>query len=328
MRFRHRTTRTGLAQAVFAPARWAAGLLALTLVLASCGGDAFEEGQGGGEGGKGTLTVGSAGFTESQLMAEMYTLLLEKAGYSTEIKTVENREIYGPALEKGQIDVVPEYAATMAEYLNLDENGPNAKPVASSDVDETMAALRELAEPRGLEALEPAEAVDQNAFAVTKEFAQQNGLETMSDFGAKIDKPIVLAATEECPERPYCEPGLEQTYGIEISEIKPLGFDTPQTNEAVTAGDAQMGLVATTDGTLGDDGLVVLEDDQNLQNADNLVPVVNADSAGNATVAKALNALSPVLTTEDLATLNRKVDVERLEAEDVARDYLKSKGLL
>lgn len=308
--------------------RWAVGAAALTLVLASCGGgDAFDEG-GGGQSGGGSLTVGSAGFTESQIMAEMYKALLEKAGYTVEIKTVENREIYEPSLEKGEIDVAPEYAATMAEFLNLDENGPNAEPVASSDVDATVAALRELAEPRGLSVLEPAEAVDQNAFAVTKEFAQQNGLQTMSDFGAKVKKPIVLAATEECPERPYCEPGLEKDYGIEIAEIKPLGFDTPQTKEAVLAGDAEMGLVATTDGTLGDAGLVVLEDDKNLQNADNLVPVVNTDSADNAKVTKALNSLAPVLTTEDLASLNKKVDVERQQAEDVARSYLQSKGLL
>lgn len=309
-------------------ARWVLGVVALTLVLASCGGDAFDEGQGGSGSGKGSLVVGSAGFTESQIMAEMYRLLLEKAGYTIEIKVVENRELYEPALEKGQMDVVPEYAATMADFLNLEENGPNAKPVASSDVTETVNVLRELAAKRGLKVLEPAEAVDQNAFAVTKQYAQQNGLKTMSDFGAKINEPIVLAATEECPERPYCQPGLEQVYGIEISEIQPLGFDTPQTKEAVKSGDAQLGLVATTDATLSDEGLVALEDDKNLQNADNLIPVVNADSAGNAKVADALNALAPELTTDDLAALNRKVDVERQQPEDVARSYLEQKGLL
>ena len=68
------------------------------------------------------------------MLAELYAQLLSKAGYNTSVKKVKNRELYEPALEKGQIDVVPEYAATMAEFLNAKVNGPKAKPVASSDV--------------------------------------------------------------------------------------------------------------------------------------------------------------------------------------------------
>ncbi|MGH8867002.1 MAG: ABC transporter substrate-binding protein [Actinomycetes bacterium] len=304
---------------------------AMALALTACGGDDNLDGDSGGDSGsesKGSLTVGAANFTEGQVMAEMYAILLEDAGYSVSVETVDNRELYEPALEKGEIDVVPEYAATFAEFLNLKVNGADADLVASPDLDETMTALTDLAEQQGLEVLEPAEAVDQNAFAVTQEYAEQNDLTTMSDMGANVDKPVVLAATEECPDRPFCQPGLEDVYGIEIAELQPLGFDTPQVKEALQSGDAQLGLVATTDGTLGDDGLVTLEDDKNLQNADNLVPVVNPDSAGGKDVADALNALAPVLTTEDLADLNRQVDVERAEPEDAAREYLEQQSLL
>lgn len=314
---------------------WLAGVFALTLALAACGGEDNLSGGdgngGGGDGGggsKGSLTVGAANFTEGQVMAEMYAALLEDAGYSVTVETVDNREIYEPALEKGEVDVVPEYAATMAEFLNLKVNGPDAEPVASSDLDETTQALTDLAEQQGLKVLQPAQAVDQNAFAVTEQYAQQNDLTTMSDLGDNVNEPLVLAATEECPDRPYCQPGLEDTYGIQISEVKPLGFSTPQVKEAVKSGDAQLGLVATTDGTLGDEGLVVLEDDKDLQNADNLVPVVNAESAGSQDVADALNKLADTLTTEDLAMLNRQVDVERMKPEDAARDYLQEKGLI
>ncbi len=114
--------------------------------------------------------VGSAGFTESKVLAELYAQVLADAGYRTTIRTVENRELYEPSLEKGEIDVVPEYAATLAEFLNAKTNGPKApeeKPVASSDVAATVAALEKLAEPRGLKVLPAGEAVDQNAFAVT-----------------------------------------------------------------------------------------------------------------------------------------------------------------
>jgi osmoprotectant transport system substrate-binding protein len=307
----------------------AAGL-SLSLVLAGCGGDDTSDGAGGsatsGSEPKGALVVGSAGFTESQLLAEMYAHQLTKAGYDTSVKTVSSRELYEPALEKGEIDVVPEYAATMAEFLNRKKNGPDAKPVASADPDATVAAMTTLAQGYGLAVLDPSEANSSNAYAVTKEYAQANGLKTLSDLGAK-GQPVVLAATEECPDRPFCQPGLEKTYGIEISKILPLGFGSPQTKDAVKKGTAQLGLVGTTDATLDSFGLVALEDDKKLQAADNLVPVVNAEKAGSEEVKTALDALAPELTTEDLAELNAKVDQERQKAADVAKEFLESKNL-
>ena len=119
----------------------------LATALTACGGNSLEkEGGGSADGGsKGELVIGSAGFTESQIMAELYSKLLTKAGYSTSISKLKNRELYEPALEKGEIDVVPEYAATLAEFLNAKENGPKAKPVASNDIGKTTAALEKLA---------------------------------------------------------------------------------------------------------------------------------------------------------------------------------------
>ena len=310
-----------------------AASVAVILLLSACGGgdDAFEPsgGSGGAASGEGeSITVGGASFPESLIMMEMYRALLEDAGYQVELQPVENRELYAPELENGNIDVVPEYAATFAEYLNAAKNGANPEPVATGDVDETVTALRALAEEKGIEVLEPSEAANQNAFFVTEEFAEQNDLTTLSDLG-EAGVPVVLAGTAECPERPKCEIGLRETYGIDITEDLPLGFGSVQNKEAVTSGKAQLGLSGTTDGTLGALGLVVLEDDQSLQNADNLVPVVNADGpAGSAEVAEILNALVAELSTEDLAELNRRVSQDREKEADVARSYLEDKGLL
>ena len=312
--------------------RLLAGATGLALALTACGGggdgDAFTEAEGEPSAADEAITVGGATFTESAIMMEMYEALLEDGGYTVEVKPVENRELYAPELESGSIDVVPEYAATFTEYLNLAENGPDAEPVATGDVDETIEALRPLAEQKGLEVLEPADAANQNAFFVTERFAAEHDLTTLSDLGA-LGTPIVLAGTQECPERPKCEIGLEEVYGIDITEDLPLGFGSVQNKQAVVEGKAQLGLSGTTDGTLGALGLVVLEDDKELQNADNLVPVVNADSpAGSDEVADILNGLSETLTTEDLAELNRRVDEDREQAADVARDYLVEQGLL
>ena len=93
------------------------------------------------------------------------------------------------------------------------------------------------------------------------------------------------------------------------------------------AGQAQLGLTGTTDGTLDGLGLVLLEDDKKLQAADNLVPVVNTKGAGDPDIAKALNQLADVLTTEDLAKLNLQVDGERQKPAEVARAYLEEQKL-
>ncbi|MGW2325596.1 ABC transporter substrate-binding protein [Streptomyces sp. NPDC001700] len=307
----------------------AASAVALAVGATACGGESLEKsgGEGSGESGKGSLVIGTASFAESKILAELYAGLLEHAGYSTSLKTVDTRELYEPALEKGQMDVVPEYAATLAEFLNQKKNGPNAKPVASSDVDDTVKALKKLAEPRGLKVLDAGEAVDQNAFAVSGEFAKEHDLKTLSDLG-KSGQKVKLAAGDECPKRPFCQPGLEKRYGIDIAGIDPLDIGSVQAKQAVKDGKDQMLLTTTTDATLDQFGLVLLDDDKNLQNADNVLPVVNAKSAGSPKIENALNKLGRVLTTADLTELNKKVDAERLKPADVAADYLKEKGLV
>ncbi|WP_407287455.1 ABC transporter substrate-binding protein [Streptomyces sp. BP-8] len=303
-------------------------VVALAAGLAACGGQSLEEkGGGSGKGGKGELVIGSAGFTESKVLAEIYSKVLADAGYRTRVQTLANRELYEPALEKGQIDVVPEYASTLAEFLNAKKNGSKAKPVASSDVDKTVAALKKLAGPRGLKVLSAGGATDQNAFAVTKEFAAEHKLKTLSDLG-KSKQKIKLAAGEECETRVFCKPGLERAYGIDITGLDPKGVGTPQAKQAVKDGTDQLVLTTTTDATLDNFGLVLLKDDKKLQNADNVLPVVNAKSAGDKEIEAALGKLTNALTTEDLIDLNRKVDAERLKPADVAQAFLESKGLL
>ncbi|WP_167157943.1 ABC transporter substrate-binding protein [Streptomyces sp. MBT27] len=315
------------------------GTLALAGTLAACGGDSLEKSKdkssasasGGssstGGGKKGSLVIGAAGFTESAVLAELYSQVLADAGYSTSVTTVKNRELYEPALEKGEIDVVPEYAATLTEFLNAKANGADAKPIASSDVTATVAELSKLAGPRGLKVLPAGAAVDQNAFAVTKEFATKNNLKTLSDLGTSKAK-VKIAAGDECKVRPFCAPGLTAKYGIDVTGIDPKGVGTPQAKQAVKDGVDQLVLTTTTDATLDSYGLVLLQDDKKLQNADNILPVVNAKEAGGQEIADALGKLTKALTTDDLVDLNRKVDAERAKPADVAKAYLQSKGLI
>ncbi|WP_018548595.1 ABC transporter substrate-binding protein [Streptomyces sp. LaPpAH-108] len=310
--------------------RTAAALTALLCMLAGCASGPSLENRGqvtASPGDSHHLTIGSAGFTESDLLAQLYAQLLDQAGYRTSMLTVANRELYEPALESGQIDVVPEYAATLADWLNAKKHGADAPPAGSPDLAATMKSLRALAAPRGLTVLPPGRAVDQNAFAVRAAYAREHHLKTLSDLGASGLK-VRLAAGDECVRRPYCAPGLKKVYGIHITGVDPKGVGTTQAKRAVQEGHDQMVLTTTTDATLDSFGLVLLADDKHLQNADYIVPVVNRARAGGPRVAKALDRLNDVLTTQDLADMNRQVDSWRRLPADVARTYLKDKGLL
>jgi osmoprotectant transport system substrate-binding protein len=201
-------------------------------------------------GGK-AVVVGAAGFGESQTLAELYKIALNAAGFKASVKQSTNREVYEPALEKGQITVFPEYAATLTEFLNQKANGKDAKAVSSGDISATVTALKPLADKAGLAVGTPSSASDQNAFAVTKPVADQYGLKTLSDFAAKCSGPASkLAGPPECPQRPFCQPGLQSTYNITFGEFVQADAGGPQTKTALKNGTATLGLVFSSDSSL------------------------------------------------------------------------------
>ncbi len=198
------------------------------------------------------VVVGAANFSENITLAEIYADLLGMAGYTdVTVREIGNRETYLPALESGEISVVPEYAATVTEFLNQTINGADAESVASGDIDETIAALEPLAAERGLTVGTPAAAQDQNAFAVTAEFAAEYGVSTLSELAATCTDGIVMGGPPEFPERPFGQPGLEATYGIVVSDFVSLDAGGPLTKTAILEGEIAMGLVFSSDGALG-----------------------------------------------------------------------------
>lgn len=196
------------------------------------------------------IAVGAADFSESATLGAIYAAVLEKAGYDVEVVTVGNREAYLPALRTGtQIHVVPEYVGTLTEFLNKSLNGADAEPIASGDLDTTVEGLTQLGKEAGLVFGEPSAAQDQNAFAVTKAFAQEHSLVSLSDLAAACTG-LILGAGPECTERPFCQPGLEQTYGLVFSDFRPLDAGGPLTKAALQQGEITLGLVFSSDGSL------------------------------------------------------------------------------
>jgi len=297
--------------------RLALGLTLATAVLAGCSSSGGDE----------SVTIGAFNFTESQILAEVYGGALRAQGFDVSITQSTNREVLQPALESGEVQMVPEYLGTFTEFLNIKENGPDAAAVASGDVDATYAAAQSLAENVGITVLTPSPAVDQNAFAVRADFALENSLLTMSDLAAlSATQSLRVGGPPECPQRSFCIPGLESVYGMTIGEFVPLDAGGPLTKEALAQGVIDVGLVFSSDGGVAANNFMVLVDDLSLQQADNIMPAV-LTSAVTPELTEILNAVSAAMTTEDLILMNKAVDIDRRNTSEVAAEFLASKGL-
>jgi len=274
---------------------------------------------------QGPVRISGQAFPEAALVAAMYDELLTNAGYQTDVKLVDTRDAY-MATFPDSIDVVPEYVGGIVNFLNARENGAKAKPFTAGDGAELASQGTDLLDGAGITLLDQSAATDTNAFFVTKDFSESEGVTKLSDLKGKS---VVLAAAPDCEGRLDCEGGLSDQYGIDITKVLPLGYASDQTYKSVIDGEAQLGETSTTDGTLESQGLVVLEDDLQIQPAQNLVPAVSsAFLEAHPDVADVLNALMAALTTEDLTTLNGEVAVDRKTPEDVAHAFLEDAGLL
>lgn len=272
-----------------------------------------------------TITVGGADYPEQLLLTEIYSQALQGAGYTTKLRNVGSREIYLPALRNGQIDVVPEYAATLTSSL---AGTLKSTAAPSADIAKTVATLRPLAAKAGLTVLAPSQATDQNTFVVSQAYATQKNLKTLSDLG-KVGGSLKIAAGSECasPQRPFCATGLRKTYGINAT-VDPTGAGSAPSFQAVKNGTDQLALAFTSDGTYKTFGLVELADDKKLQASDNVVAVVNTKTVGADTkLAATIDKVDATLTTADLQTLNASIGSERLKPADVAKKWLSDHNL-
>jgi osmoprotectant transport system substrate-binding protein len=294
-------------------------------MLGACGGsgeDDNDDAGGGGEEPKPALTVGSDSFAEAQIVGEMYAQVLENAGYEVSRQLdIESREVRLPAMESGDIDIAPEYLASLLSVLDPEgtaDDPPTADPIAVG------ARLEPLLADLELETLEPSNVVDTNAFVVTQETADEHGLTTVSDL-ASVAGDLVLGGPPECPERPFCIPGLKKVYGVEFGDFESLDYGASVT--ALEGGEIDVALLFSTDGTIADKGFVVLEDDKGLQAADNITPLVRSEIA-SAEVVDLLNAVSAELTADEITELNKRANVDVEDAATLAEEFLTDHGLI
>jgi osmoprotectant transport system substrate-binding protein len=298
---------------------------ALTLIVAACGSGGDDgtspSAAGSSAAPKGEITVGVSGpFAESQVVAEMYAQVLEKAGYTvTRELDLGSRDASNAALESGDIDLKPEYLGF--ELPTLDENGDT-----SGAPEEVAPRLAEAAAANGYVTYAYSPANSTNAFVVTSETATANSLTTISDL-APVAGELTLGAPSDCETASFCKVGLKDTYGVEFSEIKSLDFGGQQTKAALKAGAIDVALLFSLDPEIGVEDWVVLEDDKNLQVAGNFVPLVREEVATDE-LGTLLDSVTTTLTDEGMIDIVGRIDLDQEDLADVATDYLTQQGLL
>lgn len=295
-------------------------MLLMTLGLGACGGGSEDSGSEAEES-KGDITVGVSGaFAENQIVAEMYAQVLEDAGYNVDRQLdIGARDVSQSALASGEIDVVPEYLTSLLLFLDKDAE-------AGSDPTANAEKISELIEGDGLVLLEPSEANDTNAIVVTEETADERNLEKVSDLAA-IAGELTFGGPPECPERPLCQIGLRDKYGINFKEFKALDVGGPLTVAALEGGEIDVALLFSTSSAIQAKNFVLLEDDKGLQAAENITPLLR-EEVSTPEVEELLNSVSEKLTTENITELNAKVEVDKEEPEDVAKEFLEDEGLI
>jgi osmoprotectant transport system substrate-binding protein len=293
-------------------------IAATTLALAGCaGGDALAGGGGNTKGSAGKqVIIGSADFTESQLVASIYSEALKAAGVPVKEKfNIGSREVYIAALQDGSIDLVPEYSGAMLKYLD-----PKSKASNADDVTKELKTKL----PKGTSLLEASDAQDKDVLAVTKATADKHHLKSISDLKAVAGK-LSLGGPPEWKTRVNGVVGLKDIYGLNFKEFVSLDAGGPLTMTALTSGQVQVGDIFSTDPGLTKNKLVALDDDKDLFAAENVVPVITAAKSSDLIV-KTLGAVSTKLTTNDLIAMNAQA-ATGTNPSDIAKKWLASAGL-
>ncbi|MBH0009125.1 ABC transporter substrate-binding protein [Salinibacterium sp. SWN1162] len=289
-----------------------AAAVGVAIALSGCAtGDPLDSGSSDENANSETIVVGSQAYYSNEIIAEIYSQALENAGFDVERQfQIGQRDAYLPALESGEVDIIPEYTGNLLQFYSADTTA-----TASDDVYAELAG----ALPDGLTVLDQSTATDQDSYNVTADFAAANSLTSLADLAGVAD--LQLGGNAELEERPYGPAGLKDVYGATV------GFTATgdTTVDALVAGTINIANVYSADPRIQTENLVSLTDPEGLFLASNVVPLVNADIADS--IADVINAVSAKLTPEGLVALNVESTVDKMSSDDIATAWLSDNGL-
>ncbi len=250
-------------------------------------------------------------------IAEVYGQYLQAKGYDVEILTPAGYRTEAiDGLRNDELDVIVDYIGGSLTAL-----APEAE--TSSDPDDVVAIIGPAYEEIGATLLDYSPAVDGDAFVVRGD----SPASTISDV-AELD--YVFGASAQCFERPQCYLGYTDPaiYGITFSDTVTIEFG-PLLGEALAANEVDAVVWNTTAPQITEQGFKVLEDNQGLHPAQNIVPIISTDVLDEYgdQLRTDLNELSAMITTDDLLAWNTETDIAKRESDDVATEWLEAKDL-
>jgi len=306
-------------------------LLVVLLALAGCGGgDGPASSQGKriqadkANAGK-TITLGSKGFTESLIVAQIYGQALAAAGYEVRYDLeLSDEQVATKAMQSGRIDAYPEYTGTALTALL----GVAPDEVPKDEVQAYELVKRRYAERFGFEALPQTPFSDSNALGMTREKAAELGdPKTISDLRGKAQE-LTLAGSSECFRRLDCALGFEQVYGLRFR--RKIRIDLSERHEVILQDKADLTVPFTTDGQIAANDLVILEDDKDLFPPYNVTFVVTRKKAKElgGDLRSTVSRVQKGLTTAVMQELNSRADLDKQPPTQVAADYLRRGGFV
>jgi osmoprotectant transport system substrate-binding protein len=263
----------------------------------------------------GSITVGSAGFTENVLLADIYADAMSAKGVNvTKHLNIGERPIYIKALNDGSIDFIPEYSGSILSYLD--------SSATAKTPDDVYAALQQKVGDK-LTVLQFAAAQDSDTITVTQATASKYSLKTIADL-ASVASKLTLGAPAQFKTRPDGVPALKSVYGVTFGRFTPLAAGGAITVNALKNGTIAAADIFSTDSSIAKNNFVSLEDPKNMFAAQNVVPLVNKSKLSQPMV-DACNAVSAKLDTATLADLVAKASSG--DPDKVAKDWLATAGL-
>jgi osmoprotectant transport system substrate-binding protein len=304
----------------------ALGAVALALLASACTPGGSEPSAGASQAvSRPTISVGSAGFWEAAVVAEMYAQVLEANGYTVErhLELGERPAVHS-AMDADEVNLIPDYLGGLSgQGLGIEE--------LSSDPQEAWDNMQDALADKGWVSFAFSPGTDADGFAVRQETADEHGLATMSDL-AEVADQLVWGLAEGCPDNPVCGPGLNEVYGIDISQLEVESLPPCSTDMATALNDTAIDVaqVCTTQPEISSMNLVLLEDDQALQPAQNILPIATQElvDAAPDDLGEILDPVTQALTTEALTELGVAININVEDIADVATAFLEDNGLI
>ncbi|MDO4631210.1 MAG: glycine betaine ABC transporter substrate-binding protein [Corynebacterium sp.] len=276
------------------------------------------------------VVITSKSFTEQLILGKMAVYIADAAGFDvTDMTGVPGSQPSRKLMVSGRAQIAYEYTGTAwLAYLGHEDGRPDKQ-------EQWQVVHDEDAQKNGLTWSDPAPLNNTYAFAVRRDYAEQNNLKTLSDI-----KNLPVAERTMCVDAEFnsrtdgLNPMLE-TYDMKrgsadgIPENNISLLDTGTIYKATDTGACNLGEVFTTDGRIQSLDLVVLEDDKHYFPAYNAAPVFNTEFLNKyPEIAERFAQVTQLLDDDTMRSLNLKVDVEGADPSQVALDWMVEQGFI